>query len=171
ARQREDVPGAHTLAADRPRARPRSCPSGAGRTRVGAPAVRPPGVGRRPRSPPGRGPVAFPLVAVRRLHNSDWGFDSNCFVCEPRNPTGLRIPFHHDDASGCVAAEFNLDDAFSGAPRFVHGGIILAILDEAMAWVTIAVGGKFAVTKETTAAFDHPMYVGRSYRAEAFVDE
>jgi len=110
-------------------------------------------------------------VAVRRLHNSDWGFDSNCFVCEPRNPTGLRIPFHHDDASGCVAAEFNLDDAFSGAPRFVHGGIILAILDEAMAWATIAVGGKFAVTKETTAAFDHPMYVGRSYRVEAFVDE
>jgi len=110
-------------------------------------------------------------VAVRRLHNSDWGFDSNCFVCEPRNPTGLRIPFHHDDASGCVAAEFNLDDAFSGAPRFVHGGIILAILDEAMAWATIAVGGKFAVTKETTAGFDHPMYVGRSYRVEAFVDE
>ena len=110
-------------------------------------------------------------MAVRRLHNSDWGFDSNCFVCEPRNPTGLRIPFQHDDAAGCVAAEFTLDDAFSGAPRFVHGGVVLAILDEAMAWATIAVGGKFAVTKETTATFDHPVYVGRSYRVEAFVDE
>ena len=110
-------------------------------------------------------------MVLRRLHNSDWGFDSNCFVCEPRNPTGLRIPFHHDDATGCVAAEFTLDDTFSGAPRFVHGGIVLAILDEAMAWATIAVGGKFAVTKETTTTFDHPVYVGRSYRVEAFVDE
>ena len=108
-------------------------------------------------------------MAVRRLHNSDWGFDSNCFVCEPRNPTGLRIPFHHDDAAGCVAAEFTLDNAFSGAPKFVHGGVVLAILDEAMAWATIAVGGKFAVTKETSATFDHPVYVGRSYRVEAFV--
>ena len=110
-------------------------------------------------------------MAVRRLHNSDWGFDSNCFVCEPRNSAGLRIPFHHDDATGSVVADFTLDDAFSGAPKFVHGGIVLAILDEAMAWATIAVGGKFAVTKETTATFDHPVYVGRSYRVEAFVGE
>ena len=110
-------------------------------------------------------------MAVRRLHNADWGFDSNCFVCEPRNPSGLRIPFHHDDAMACVTAEFTLDDGFSGAPKFVHGGIVLAILDEAMAWATIAVGGKFAVTKETRTTFDHPVYVGRSYRVEAFVDE
>lgn len=110
-------------------------------------------------------------MAVRRLHNSDWGFDSNCFVCEPDNPTGLRIPFHHDDTTGCVVAEFTLDDAFSGAPRFVHGGVVLAILDEAMAWATIAVGGKFALTRETTATFDHPVYVGRPYRVEAFVGE
>lgn len=35
-------------------------------------------------------------VTLRRLHNEDWGFDSNCFVCEPRNDGGLQIPFHHD---------------------------------------------------------------------------
>ena len=110
-------------------------------------------------------------MAVRRLHNSDWGFTSNCFLCDQRNPTGLRIPFHHDDATGCVTAEFTLDDAFSGAPRFVHGGVVLAVLDEAMAWATIAVGGKFAVTKETTSTFDHPVYVDRPYRVEAFVEE
>jgi uncharacterized protein (TIGR00369 family) len=110
-------------------------------------------------------------MAVRRLHNSEWGFDSNCFVCEPLNQAGLRIPFDHDEARGCVVAEFTLDDAFSGAPKFVHGGIVLAILDEAMAWATIAVGGKFAVTKETTTTFDHPVHVGRAYRVEAFLGE
>jgi uncharacterized protein (TIGR00369 family) len=110
-------------------------------------------------------------VGVQRLHNADWGFESNCFVCEPRNPIGLRIPFEHDRDMGCVTAEFTLEDRFSGAPKFVHGGIVLAILDEAMAWATIAVGGKFAVTKDTSTTFDHPVYVERTYRVEAFVDE
>ena len=109
-------------------------------------------------------------MAVHRLHNADWGFDSNCFVCESRNASGLQIPFHHDDEMHSVSAEFTLDDSFSGAPKFVHGGIVLAILDEAMAWATIAVGGKFAVTKDTSATFDHPVRVGRTYRVEAFVD-
>ena len=38
---------------------------------------------------------------------------------------------------------------FSGAPTLVHGGATLALMDEAMAWATIAIGGKFAFTKET----------------------
>jgi uncharacterized protein (TIGR00369 family) len=110
-------------------------------------------------------------VTLRRLHNEDWGFDSYCFVCEPRNAMGLQIPFHHDDEAGSVTAEFNLDERFSGAPNYVHGGIVLAILDEAMAWATIAVGGKFAVTRETSAAFERPVRVRRSYRVDAFVEE
>ena len=139
---------------------------------VAALGVRSPGVGRGPAglNRVHRRPVAFGAVAVHRLHNADWGFDSNCFVCEPRNASGLQIPFHHDDDVDSVSAEFTLDDSLSGAPRFVHGGIVLAILDEAMAWATIAVGGKFAVTKETSATFDHPVRVGRTYRVEAFVD-
>jgi len=110
-------------------------------------------------------------MGVQRLHNADWGFESNCFVCDPRNAAGLRIPFDHDVDAKSVLAEFTLDDRFSGAPRFVHGGLVLAILDEAMAWATIAVGGKFAVTRDTSTTFEHPVYVGRRYRVEAFVDE
>jgi acyl-coenzyme A thioesterase PaaI-like protein len=30
-------------------------------------------------------------MAVIRIHNEDWGFETNCFVCEPRNDRGLRI--------------------------------------------------------------------------------
>ena len=74
-------------------------------------------------------------MGVQRLHNADWGFESNCFVCEPRNSVGLRIPFDHDRDIGCVTAEFTLDDRFSGAPKFVHGGIVLAILDQAVAYI------------------------------------
>ncbi|MHB1855494.1 MAG: PaaI family thioesterase [Acidimicrobiales bacterium] len=106
---------------------------------------------------------------MRRLTNEDWGFESNCFVCEPRNQAGLRIPFHHDEDNGVVTAELNLGPDFSGAPNYLHGGITLAVLDEAMAWATIALAGRFAVTRTTTTAFERPVRVGLSYRIEARV--
>lgn len=108
-------------------------------------------------------------MTLTRLHNEDWGFDSNCFVCEPRNAGGLRIPFDHDTERDVVVATFTLDDTFSGAPSYVHGGVSLAVLDEAQAWATIAVGGRFAVTTETTTRFGRPVLVGRTYEVEARV--
>ncbi len=108
-------------------------------------------------------------MAIHRLTNEQWGFSSNCFVCEPKNAAGLRIPFEHDDEADVVRATFTLDDCFSGAPAYVHGGVTLAVLDEAMAWATIAIGGKFAVTSETTTRFSHAVKVGRSYMVEAAV--
>ena len=45
-----------------------------------------------------------------RLHNDDWGYESNCFVCEVRNDGGLRIPFFHDQDAETVVAEFELPD-------------------------------------------------------------
>lgn len=110
-------------------------------------------------------------MARSRLHNETWGFDSNCFVCEPRNARGLQIPFFHDDEAGTVVADFTLDDTFSGAPTFVHGGVTLAVLDEAQAWATIAVGGKFAVTAETSTRFRQPVVVDGAYEVVARITE
>jgi hypothetical protein len=39
-----------------------------------------------------------------RLLNSRWGFESNCFVCEERDDSGLRIPFFHDRDDDAVVA-------------------------------------------------------------------
>ncbi len=108
-----------------------------------------------------------PSPSLLRLHNEDWGFESSCFVCEPRNDAGLQIPFHHDTGRDVVVGSFNLGNAFSGAPTYVHGGIVLAVLDEAMAWAAIAVAHKFAVTAETTTQFTGPVRVGRPYVVEA----
>lgn len=108
-------------------------------------------------------------AATRPLHNEDWGFDSNCFVCEPRNSGGLQIPFAHDSTNDTVVASFTLGPRFSGAPSYVHGGVTLAVLDEAMAWATIAVGGKFAVTVETSTRFVRPVLVGKQYVVEAYL--
>src|SRR5687768_16267265 len=83
----------------------------------------------------------------------------------------MQLPFFHDDDADLVFADLDLGDEFSGAPTYVHGGVTLAVLDEAMAWAAIAVGGKFAVTHETSATFDYPVRVGRQYRVEARVTE
>jgi len=106
-------------------------------------------------------------VTVKRLTNATWGFDSMCFVCEDANERGLRISFLHDDEAGTVSADFELDEVFSGAPAFVHGGVLMAICDEAMCWATIAVGGTWAVTASNSHQFRRPVRLGRPYRVEA----
>jgi acyl-coenzyme A thioesterase PaaI-like protein len=108
-------------------------------------------------------------MAIHRLHNEDWGFETNCFVCEPTNDRGLRIAFFHDDERHVVTAEFELPQAFSGAPTLVHGGVTLAVLDEAMAWACIAIGEQWAVTTTTTTTFHRAVRVGSRYRVEARV--
>jgi len=106
-------------------------------------------------------------VTVTPLTNARWGFDSMCFVCEDGNQQGLRIPFFSDDEAGTVTADFTLTEAFSGAPTMVHGGVLMAICDEAMCWATIALAGSWAVTASNTHRFLRPVRLGRTYRVEA----
>ena len=108
-------------------------------------------------------------MTVIAIHNEDWGFESNCFVCEPKNGSGLRIPFFHDTDQALVFADFELGREFSGAPSLVHGGLTLAILDEAMAWACIAVGHRWAVTVETSTKFLGAVYLDKPHRVEARV--
>ncbi|MFN3256075.1 MAG: hypothetical protein ACE37B_10280 [Ilumatobacter sp.] len=46
-------------------------------------------------------------------------------------------------------AEFSLGAAYSGAQTVVHNGAELAILDEAMAWVCIAIERAASVSRGT----------------------
>ena len=110
-------------------------------------------------------------MTVIAIHNEDWGFESNCFVCDPKNAHGLRIPFFHDTDENLVFADFDLGRDFSGAPSLVHGGLLLAILDEAMAWACIAIGHRWAVTVETTTKFHGAVYLDKPHRVEARIGE
>ena len=110
-------------------------------------------------------------MTVERLDASRFGFDSRCFVCNPDNPRGLQVPFFHDTDAEVVFAAFELPAEFSGAPTYVHGGATLALIDEGMAWATIALRGKFAATQETSARFAWPVRIGRPYRLEARVTD
>jgi acyl-coenzyme A thioesterase PaaI-like protein len=110
-------------------------------------------------------------VGKIRLHNDDLGYETNCFVCEQTNEAGLRIPFFHDTERNLITADFTLSDAFSGAPTMLHGGVTLAVLDEAMAWACIAIGRQWAVTSETSTRFNRAIYVDKPHVVEAEIVE
>ncbi len=109
-------------------------------------------------------------MAVRALDNTAFGFPAACFVCDQANPNGLRLSFVHDDDGDVVRSQFTLGPAYSGAPRFVHGGLVLAILDEAMAWAAVSIAGRFAVSRTSRASFRRPVMVDAPHRVEAVVE-
>jgi hypothetical protein len=95
---------------------------------------------------------------------------SRCFVCATANPAGLRIPFAYDEATGAVQAEVTFGDLHGGAPTYVHIGLTLAVLNEAMAWSVVAGTSRFAVTTETGAAFSRPVRIGPRYLFRGHVE-
>ncbi|MEM7287757.1 MAG: PaaI family thioesterase [Actinomycetota bacterium] len=103
------------------------------------------------------------------LTNDRWGYESNCYVCEQSNAGGMRVPFQLEDDAETVTAAFTLDRTYSGAPALVHGGVSLALLDEAQAWACIAVAGKWGLTASTASTFLSPVFCDTPYRVEARV--
>jgi uncharacterized protein (TIGR00369 family) len=104
---------------------------------------------------------------MRRLLTNTFGFASNCWVCEPSNPIGLHVPFHHDDEAGTVTATVRLDANHSGAPNLVHGGLLAALCDDAMAWASIAQARRFALTAETRLSYLAPVAVDQEVTVTA----
>ncbi len=108
---------------------------------------------------------------MHRLDNAAWGFDSRCFVCEPSNPRGLGLAYYHDVEADLVRAEVSLGPECSGAPRYVHGGLVYTVLDEAMAWAAIALARRFALVGRSTVRFEAGVRVGELHRVTAGLGE
>ena len=82
--------------------------------------------------------------------------DHECFGCGRENPIGLRLEFTAD--SDFVTASFIPGSAHQGFGGIVHGGIISAVLDEAMAWAT-AHAGFWAMSGDIRVRFRRPLSV------------
>ena len=54
-----------------------------------------------------------------------------CFVCGESNPAGVHVRFYEQE-DGSVLARFTGADQHQGYPGRMHGGVITAILDEAI---------------------------------------
>jgi len=93
--------------------------------------------------------------------------DLFCFICGEKNPIGLHIPFKLQ--GGKVHAEFVPSKVLQGYKDIIHGGIIAAILDEAM--VKSAILQKMpAVTAEITIRFKNPLLIEEKIFIEAQID-
>ena len=92
--------------------------------------------------------------------------DHYCFVCGKQNPGGLNLDFSFRDNK--ASAEFTLRKNFQGYKDIVHGGIIAAILDEAMIKAVLAQGMK-AVTAEIAVRFKNPLHTNEKAVVDAEV--
>ncbi|MBV9616231.1 MAG: PaaI family thioesterase [Ktedonobacteraceae bacterium] len=53
-----------------------------------------------------------------------------CFACGSRNPYGLHMVFCEDE--GTVVSDVQPHEEHQGFPGVIHGGIVAAVLDEAL---------------------------------------
>jgi acyl-coenzyme A thioesterase PaaI-like protein len=88
-----------------------------------------------------------------------------CFGCGDENPTGLGLNFAYLEDK--VRAEFIASEDHQGFPGRVHGGIISAILDEAMGYAAGRAAGRPAFTVELTVRFKAAAPLGEKLIVEA----
>ena len=60
----------------------------------------------------------------------------HCFVCGLQNPVGLKLQFY-DNGVDEVRCEYTIPPQYQGYPGVAHGGIVAAILDEAVGRVSM----------------------------------
>ncbi|MBV9282817.1 MAG: PaaI family thioesterase [Chloroflexi bacterium] len=98
---------------------------------------------------------------VRKLVDSP---RNHCFVCSQTNPFGLQLRF--DDHDGVTRAAFVPGIWHEGWQEVVHGGILAALLDEAMAY-TLFFRGVQGLTARMEVRYRAPAYPGDALSVEA----
>ena len=94
--------------------------------------------------------------------------DGYCFICGPENPIGLKLDFHFDGRT--IRTEFTSKKNYQGYANIVHGGIITALLDEAMVKLSIALG-KPAVTARMDVRVRKSLAVGEKITVTAEINK
>ncbi|HMK57354.1 MAG TPA: PaaI family thioesterase [Dissulfurispiraceae bacterium] len=90
--------------------------------------------------------------------------DGQCFVCGKDNHSGLQLSFKY--SGGKSLSEFVLASQFQGYKNIIHGGLVTAILDEAMIYAAMSEGLN-PVTAEITVRFKQPLNAGQAATVEA----
>ncbi len=93
----------------------------------------------------------------------------NCYVCGPQNKTGLHVPFTRDGERG-ARGEYVAQPEHCGWPGMVHGGIVFALMDEALAYA-LYFQGMFGVTAKAETRFRQPIPAGAKVIIRAWVVE
>lgn len=92
----------------------------------------------------------------------------DCVVCGADNPVGLRVRFAAHGQG--VRATVNPQVHFQGFTGVLHGGLVCALLDDAMWWAIYAAHGTITMTAEITVRYKEPVPVATDLTVEAWVD-
>ena len=82
--------------------------------------------------------------------------DGNCFACGPSNPIGIHLHFDRNADGEGVLARLELAPVYQGWRGIAHGGIVMALLDEAMAYAA-GFAGHRGVTAQVSVRFRKPV--------------
>ncbi|MGE0483067.1 MAG: PaaI family thioesterase [Gammaproteobacteria bacterium] len=92
----------------------------------------------------------------------------HCFVCGPDNPIGLRIAFEVDGER--CRGEFTARPEHVGFDGVTHGGIVFAVLDDAMAnWFFLQ--GARGYTAKSEIRYRAPLPVGTAIAVECALEK
>lgn len=89
---------------------------------------------------------------------SELSYSDKCFACGKDNECGIKLGFSLEN--GEATADFTLEERFQGWNGIAHGGIVAAVLDEAMAWA-IGISEIKAVTAEMNVRYKKPTPIGK----------
>ena len=105
------------------------------------------------------------------MNKSDIRDDRTCFICGEKNPIGLKLRLRVDPGLGEATADVTFPEEFQGWAGVVHGGLVAAVLDEALIYAAGAKGLK-CVTGEITVRYVKPASTGVPYTlAGRFVED
>lgn len=85
-------------------------------------------------------------------------YDQVCFACGDRNARGLHLHFERVGTDG-VRCRYDPQPEDQGFPGVLHGGILAALLDEAMAWAMWASARALGVTAKMETRYRRPVGV------------
>ncbi|QTX31873.1 PaaI family thioesterase [Aminithiophilus ramosus] len=93
---------------------------------------------------------------MERLPNS-----SGCFVCGTReeNPQGLAVSIFWDEEARQTVIPIEASSGWCGYHGVIHGGIQVALADDAMAWAIRRGEGIWSVTAHMEATYRRPVKI------------
>ena len=95
--------------------------------------------------------------------------EGTCFVCGKANPIGLRVEFAVDRKALKITGVFTPKREHEGYRGIMHGGLVGALLDEAMVKL-LWESGIPAVSAALEMRFAKPARVGEPLRRSGWVD-
>jgi acyl-coenzyme A thioesterase PaaI-like protein len=112
-------------------------------------------------------PVVFATLVTAADRNVDLHQQPTCFGCGVDNPAGLHGTFAARGEE--VLGTMLVTDTMVGAPRRLHGGVMMAFIDEALGLVCKHLGAD-TMTASLTVDLRAPTYVGAILSQRAWVE-